>query len=55
MRMSYVVYANAHSRINSLCVIFLYKKIFVCLIKQARLLEIISKFGVVVVTIAFYG
>jgi hypothetical protein len=34
-------------------IIFLYMKIFVCLIKQARLLAIISKLGGV--TIAFYG
>jgi hypothetical protein len=36
------------------CIIFLYMKIFVYLIKQARLLAIISKFGVGV-TIAFYS
>jgi hypothetical protein len=30
-------------------------KIIVCLIKQARLLAIISKFGGGAVTIAFYG
>jgi hypothetical protein len=50
---SYVVYANAHSIINSLYHFYLYK-IFVCLIKQACLLAIISKFeggG----TIACYG
>jgi hypothetical protein len=36
------------------CIIFLHMKIFVCLIKQACLLAIISKFGAGV-TIAFYG
>jgi hypothetical protein len=42
-RASYVVYANALSYVIA-CVIFLYLKIFVCLIKQASLLAIISKF-----------
>jgi hypothetical protein len=36
------------------CIIFLYMKIFVCLIKQACLLAIISKFGGGL-TIVFYG
>jgi hypothetical protein len=52
MRASYVVYANARSYEIS-CIVFLYMKIFVFLIKQASLLAIISKFGGL--TIAFYG
>jgi hypothetical protein len=41
---SHVVYANAYSRINSLYHFSLSEKI-VCLLKQACLLAIISKFG----------
>jgi hypothetical protein len=56
----YVVYANAkmpmqeHVSYVVACTIFLYKKIFVCFIKQAHLLAIVSKLGGGV-TIALYG
>jgi hypothetical protein len=50
---SYVVYANA-LRYMMACNVFLYMKIFVCLIKQASLLAIISKLGGGL-TLAFYG
>jgi hypothetical protein len=43
-RASYVVYANALRYVIA-CIVFLDLKIFVCLIKQASLLAIISKFG----------
>jgi hypothetical protein len=44
MHANYVVYANALSYVIA-CIVFLYMKIFVCLIKQASLLSIVSKFG----------
>jgi hypothetical protein len=50
-RTMYVVYANAHSSVREhasfvvACIVFLYMKIFVCFIKQACLLAIVSKFG----------
>jgi hypothetical protein len=42
--MRYVVHANALSYAIA-CTVFLYMKIFVCLVKQACLLAIASKFG----------
>jgi hypothetical protein len=43
--MSYVVYGNAHSRMNSLHHFSLYEKcLYFCFIKQARLVAIVSNF-----------
>jgi hypothetical protein len=54
IRASYVVLICQCTELcDSLYCFSVYQKIFVCLIKQASLLSIISKFGGV--TIAFYG